>query len=83
MTQATIAKLSAWHKPWAYSLRFHAMDNGTYHRVIAMLRGNLPDGRCKYDSRSRTWLVRAGDEVVLADILRNVGATFDEADYSR
>lgn len=83
MTQATVTRLSSAHFPWCYALRIHQLDSDTFHAVIGALKEAIPARRRKWDSPSKRWLVRDGEQETLISILRQHGVDYDLEDESR
>ena len=76
MDNATITRLSPYHRPWAWALRIERLDAETFDDFILCLKVKVPARLRKWDAIEKRWMFH--DECIadVEAVLRMSGITY-------
>ena len=77
MANATVTRLSSYHRPWAWSLRIGRLDSETFDAFIVSLKAVIHSRQRKWDSSAKVWLFHFEAIHTLETLLEMHGISYD------
>lgn len=76
MDNATITRLSPYHRPWAWALRIERLDADVFDDFINLLKINVPSRLRKWDATEKRWLFQSECLGAVERLLQMHGITY-------